>query len=226
MPRMPTTILLAEDEPAIAETILYALRAEGFTAEHMLLGGSVLPRLRQGGIDLVILDVGLPDRSGFEVCRELRANSAVPVVFLTARNDEIDRVLGLELGADDYMAKPFSPRELVARVRARLRRHEGGETQRRGRFEVDAAAHRIRYAGHWLDMTRYEHALLHELLRRPGAILSRAQLLDRAWEDALESGERTVDTHVKTLRAKLRALDPERDPIRTHRGLGYSIDVD
>ena len=225
MPRMPT-ILLAEDEPAIADTVLYALRAEGFTAEHVLLGGSVLPRLKQGGIDLVILDVGLPDRSGFEICRELRTTSAVPVVFLTARNDEIDRVLGLELGADDYMAKPFSPRELVARVRARLRRHEGGETQRRGRFEVDAAAHRIRYAGHWLDMTRYEHALLHELLRRPGAILSRAQLLDRAWEDALESGERTVDTHVKTLRAKLRALDPERDPIRTHRGLGYSIDVD
>ena len=225
MPRMPT-VLLAEDETAIADTVLYALRAEGFTAEHVLLGGSVLPRLKQGGVDLVILDVGLPDRSGFEVCRELRTTSAVPVVFLTARNDEIDRVLGLELGADDYMAKPFSPRELVARVRARLRRHEGGETQRRGRFEVDAVAHRIRYAGHWLDMTRYEHALLHELLRRPGAILSRAQLLDRAWEDALESGERTVDTHVKTLRAKLRALDPARDPIRTHRGLGYSIDVD
>ena len=225
MPRMPT-ILLAEDETAIADTVLYALRAEGFTAEHVLLGGSVLPRLKQGGVDLVILDVGLPDRSGFEVCRELRTTSAVPVVFLTARNDEIDRVLGLELGADDSMAKPFSPRELVARVRARLRRHEGGETQRRGRFEVDAVAHRIRYAGHWLDMTRYEHALLHELLRRPGAILSRAQLLDRAWEDALESGERTVDTHVKTLRAKLRALDPARDPIRTHRGLGYSIDVD
>ena len=225
MPRMPT-ILLAEDEAAIAETILYALRAEGFNVEHVLLGGSVLSRLKQGGIDLVILDVGLPDRSGFEVCRELRTISAVPVVFLTARNDEIDRVLGLELGADDYMAKPFSPRELVARVRARLRRHEGGETQRRGRFEVDAVAHRIRYAGQWLDMTRYEHALLYELLRRPGAILSRAQLLDRAWEDALESGERTVDTHVKTLRAKLRALDPTRDPIRTHRGLGYSIDVD
>ena len=106
MRRMPT-ILLAEDEAAIAETILYALRAEGFTAEHVLLGGSVVPRLKQGGIDLVILDVGLPDRSGFEVCREVRTTSAVPVVFLTARNDEIDRVLGLELGADDYMTKPF-----------------------------------------------------------------------------------------------------------------------
>ena len=222
---MPT-ILLAEDEAAIAETVLYALRADGYEAEHVLLGGSVLPRLRRGGIDLVILDVGLPDRSGFDVCRELREASAVPVIFLTARNDEIDRVLGLELGADDYMAKPFSPRELVARVRARLRRHEGGEAQRKGCFEVDAAAHRIRYAGQWLDLTRYEHALLAELLRRPGAILSRAQLLDRAWDDAPDSGERTVDTHVKTLRAKLRALDASRDPIQTHRGLGYSVDVD
>ena len=222
---MPT-ILLAEDETAIAETVLYALRADGYEAEHVLLGGSVLPRLKRGGIDLVILDVGLPDRSGFDVCRELRDASAVPVVFLTARSDEIDRVLGLELGADDYMAKPFSPRELVARVRARLRRHEGGQARQRGRFEIDADAHRIRYAGQWLELTRYEHALLAELLRRPGAILSRAQLLDRVWADALESGERTVDTHVKTLRAKLRQLDPARDPIRTHRGLGYSIDVD
>ena len=221
---MPT-ILLAEDEAAIAETVLYALRADGYEAEHVLLGSSVLPRLRRGGIDLVILDVGLPDRSGFDVCRELREASAVPVIFLTARNDEIDRVLGLELGADDYMAKPFSPRELVARVRARLRRHEGGEAQRKGCFVVDAAAHRIRYAGQWLDLTRYEHALLAELLRRPGAILSRAQLLDRAWDGAPDSGERTVDTHVKTLRAKLRALDASRDPIQTHRGLGYSVDV-
>lgn len=221
---MPT-ILLAEDEAAIAETVLYALRADGYEAEHVLLGGSVLPRLKRGGIDLVILDVGLPDRSGFDVCRDLREASAVPVIFLTARSDEIDRVLGLELGADDYMTKPFSPRELVARVRARLRRHEGGDAQRKGRFEVDANAHRIRYAGQWLDLTRYEHALLAELLRRPGAILSRAQLLDRAWEDALESGERTVDTHVKTLRAKLRAVHADSDPIHTHRGVGYSLDV-
>src|SRR5690606_30866183 len=151
----------------------------------------------------------------------------VPVVFLTARNQEFDRVLGLELGADDYIGKPFSPRELVARVRARLRRHEApADARTLGRFEIDREAHRIRYAGTLLDLTRYEYALLSELLRRPGAILSRAQLLDRAWEDALDSGERTVDTHVKTLRAKLRAADPEADPIRTHRGVGYSVEVD
>lgn len=222
---MPT-ILLVEDEPAIAETVLYALRAEGFAAEHLLLGGSVLPRLAQGGIDLLILDVGLPDRSGFEVCRELRTRHALPVIFLTARSDEVDRVLGLELGGDDYLAKPFSPRELVARVRARLRRHDTGAPVRAGRFEVDAEAHRITLDGRPLALTRYEYALLAELLRRPGAILSRAQLLDRVWGDALESGERTVDTHVKTLRAKLREQDPAFDPIRTHRGLGYAIEVD
>ena len=220
-------ILLAEVESAIAATVLYALRGEGYAAEHVLLGGEVVPRLRQGGVDLVLLDVGLPDRSGFDVCRDLRAFSAVPLIFLTARNDEVDRVLGLELGADDYIGKPFSPRELVARVRARLRRHANeGQAQARGRFELDPDGHRIRYDGQALDLTRYEYALLAELLRRPGAILSRAQLLDRAWEAALESGERTVDTHVKTLRAKLRAVVPGSDPIRTHRGVGYSLDVD
>lgn len=225
---MPT-ILVVEDETAIADTVLYALRAEGFSAEHCLLGGEVVPRLRAGGIDLVVLDVGLPDIGGFEVCRQLRQFSAVPLIFLTARSDEVDRVLGLELGADDYVAKPFSPRELVARVRARLRRHvvaadEAG-VRRHGRFEHDAEARRVRYAGHALDLTRYEYALLAELLRRPGAILSRAQLLDRAWDDALDSGERTVDTHIKTLRAKLRAVDPASDPIRTHRGVGYSLET-
>jgi two-component system catabolic regulation response regulator CreB len=229
MRRMPA-ILIVEDETAIADTIAYALRGEGYTAEHVLLGSAALERVRRGGIDLVLLDVGLPDRSGFDVCRELRGFSAVPVVFLTARNDEFDRVLGLELGADDYMAKPFSPRELVARVRARLRRHPGvaaapEAVQRSGHFEHDADAHRIRYRGQALDLTRYEYALLAELLRRPGAILTRAQLLDRAWEDALESGERTVDTHVNTLRAKLRAVHPDTDPIHTHRGVGYSLDV-
>ena len=230
---MPTTILLAEDEAAIADTVVYALRAEGYAAEHVLLGGDVLPRLRRGGIDLVILDVGLPDCSGFDVCRSLRLESDVPVLFLTARDAELDRVLGLELGGDDYMAKPFSPRELVARVRARLRRHtldrdasdERSGWKRRGEFELDAAGHRIRYRNVLLDLTRYEFGLLETLLVRPGAVLARAHLMDRVWGDALESGERTVDTHIKTLRAKLRNINPEADPIRTVRGLGYALHV-
>ena len=227
-PPTPTTLLLVEDDPAIAEAVAYALRAEGHLVEHRILGRDVAARVRAGGIDLVLLDVGLPDVGGFEVCRQLRAFSAVPVVFLTARGDEVDRVLGLELGADDYVAKPFSPRELVARVRARLRRHPAAEApavRRHGRFEHDAEAHRVRFDGRLLDLTRNEYALLAELLRRPGAILGRAQLLDRAWADAPDSGERTVDTHVKTLRAKLREVDPGADPIRTHRGIGYSLDA-
>lgn len=231
-------VLVVEDEAAIAETVLYALRSEGFTASHCPLGGQALEWLRQGRFDLVVLDVGLPDLGGFEVCRCLRALPApiaqLPVIFLTARNDEIDRVLGLELGADDYMAKPFSPRELVARVRARLRRALPAATpssvaaegwQRRGGFEIDHEGHRIRHAGTLLDLTRYEYALMAALLQRPGAILSRAQLMDRGWDADAGSADRTVDTHVKTLRAKLRAANVPGDPIRTHRGLGYALET-
>ncbi|MCW4472258.1 two-component system response regulator CreB [Xanthomonas sp. H13-6] len=227
---MPT-ILIAEDEPAIADTVLYALRSEGMQAEHCLLGREVVPRLRAGGVDLVVLDVGLPDVSGFDVCRELRGFSDAPVIFLTARNDEIDRVLGLELGADDYMAKPFSPRELVARVRARLRRPavaaagDDAGWQRQGAFALDREGRRIRYRDVPLELTRYEYALLAALLQRPGAILSRAQLMDRGWDSAADSADRTVDTHIKTLRAKLRAAGATDDPIRTHRGLGYALEA-
>jgi len=221
-----STILIAEDEPAIAATVAYALRAEGYAAAHVVLGGDVLPRVLAGGVDLVVLDVGLPDQSGFDVCRALRAASDVPVIFLTARQAEIDRVLGLELGADDYVVKPFSPRELVARVRARLRRRDPATPRPVGGFELDRQGRRIRYYGALLNLTRYEYGVLEALLERPGAVLSRGQLMDRVWADALESSDRTVDTHIKTLRAKLRAAGGGRDPVRTHRGLGYSLDAD
>jgi len=220
-------ILIVEDEVAIADAVAYALRSEGLEVEHCLLGSQAVARIRDGGIDAVVLDVGLPDVDGFEVCRQIRRLSDVPVIFLTARHDEVDTIVGLELGADDYVAKPFSPRELVARVRARLRRNRGAESpgwRRAGDFDVDDDGHQIRYRGHALALTRYEFALLAALLRRPGAILTRAQLMDRAWADAGESGDRTVDTHVKTLRAKLRAVAGDVDPIRTHRGLGYSVE--
>ncbi len=221
-------VLVVEDEAAIAETVLYALRSEGYAASHCLLGGEALKRLQAGDIDVVVLDVGLPDLGGFEVCRQLRTFSQVPVIFLTARNDEFDRVLGLELGADDYIGKPFSPRELVARVRARLRRPalpaEAGWVLQ-GAFAIDREGRRVRYREAPLDLTRYEYALLAALLQRPGAILSRAQLMERGWDHASDSADRTVDTHVKTLRAKLRAAGAEEDPIRTHRGVGYALDV-
>ena len=223
MPR----ILVVEDENAIADAVLYALRADGMQAEHCLLGREALQRLRTEGWDVAILDVGLPDITGFELCRELRTFSQVPVIFLTARGSEIDRVLGLELGADDYVVKPFSPRELVARVHARLRR--GVEAppatgwKEAGAFAIDAVGQRIRFRGALLSLTRYEYRLLAALLRRPGAILSREQLMDDVWRDAPETVDRTVDTHVKTLRAKLRSVAADADPIQTHRGLGYSL---
>ena len=240
-------ILVVEDELGIADAVLYALRADGMQAEHCLLGGDALARLRQGGIDVAILDVGLPDLDGFSLCRQLRTFSDVPVIFLTARGGEVDRVIGLELGADDYVSKPFSPRELVARVRAILRRstgpagagsgaaREGAGTagaaaaadlpgvRETGAFGHDADGLRIRFAGEWLALTRYEYRLLAALLARPGAIRSREQLMEAVWSDAPDSFDRTVDTHVKTLRAKLRAVDPSADPIRTHRGLGYAL---
>ena len=232
MTDQPARVLVVEDELAIADTLLYALRSEGLAVEHCTLGGQALQRLRGGGIDVVVLDVGLPDVGGFDVCRQLRGFSQVPVIFLTARNDEIDRVLGLELGADDYVGKPFSPRELVARVRARLRRpappgagSAGSGWAQHGAFAIDREGRRVRYGETVLELTRYEYALLAALLQRPGAILSRAQLMERGWDHASDSADRTVDTHVKTLRAKLRAAGAAGEPIRTHRGVGYALEV-
>lgn len=224
-------ILIVDDEPAIAETLAYSLRGEGFASRHCALGGEALSLLAAEAFDLLVLDVGLPDLGGFDVCRKLRRFSEIPVLFLTARADEIDRIVGLELGGDDYVAKPFSPREVVARIRAILRRrvpaaqpngsmHAGGEE--RMEFSVDRDGLRIAFRGRWLDLTRYEYLLLALLLERRGRILSRAQIMQTVWCDGGESLERTVDTHVKTLRGKLRAVADE-EIIHTHRGLGYSL---
>lgn len=217
-------VLLVEDEGAIAQTVEFALRADGFDTAHALTGREALQLAASGAFDLAILDVGLPDIGGYALCRELRRGRDLPVIFLTARDAEADRVLGLELGADDYVSKPFSPRELVARVRAVLRRSRGAQPGTG--FEHDADGHRVFFRGRLLDLTRYEYGLLAALLQRPGAILSRAQLMDRVWGSDSASSDRTVDTHIKTLRAKLSDIDPDTDPIRTQRGLGYSLQAD
>jgi two-component system catabolic regulation response regulator CreB len=222
------TILVVEDEQSIADNIAYALRTDGFAPLHVTLGADALAALRTPSgpaPELVVLDVGLPDMNGFEVCRQLRQFSDVPVIFLTARSDEIDRIVGLEIGADDYVTKPFSPRELVARIRVVLRRLAPPAPRPAGqpRFEVRAQEARILYRGQALDLTRYEYLLLQALAEHPGHVLSRAQLMDRVWADAPDTLDRTVDAHVKSLRAKLRLLDPHADSIQTHRGLGYSL---
>jgi two-component system catabolic regulation response regulator CreB len=230
-------ILIVDDEPAIADTLAYALSTNGYASERCGLGLEAVAMARGKDYALIVLDVGLPDISGFDVCRELRRTSNVPIIFLTAHSEEVDRIVGLELGADDYVAKPFSPRELVSRVRAILRRaHPGGNHAAAAHaaetapsppaspFQIDRDGMRIGCNGQWLTLTRYEYLLLACLLERPGRVMSRAALMDQVWTHAEETEERTVDTHIKTLRAKLRAVLPERDPIVTHRGLGYSID--
>jgi two-component system catabolic regulation response regulator CreB len=219
------TILIVEDEQAIADSIAFALGKEGYVAQHATLGEEALSLARTQPPALVILDVGLPDISGLDVCRRLRQFSDVPVIFLTARSDEIDRVVGLEIGADDYVTKPFSPRELVARVRVILRRARAvfPACDRALAFELRTAEARILFGGQPLDLTRYEYLLLKTLVEHPGHVLSRAQLMDRVWCDAPDTLDRTVDAHVKSLRAKLRAIDSAADPIQTHRGLGYSL---
>ena len=221
---MSKTVLIVEDEQAIADSIAYALRTDGFTPRHVTLGEQALAVLRsETAPQLVVLDIGLPDMSGLEVCRRLRQFSEVPVIFLTARSDEIDRIVGLEIGADDYVTKPFSPRELVARIRVILRRAGAAPAPAPARFELRAPEAKVLFHGQPLDLTRYEYLLLKTLLEHPGHVLSRAQLMARVWSAAPDTLERTVDAHVKSLRAKLRAIDAQADPIHTHRGLGYSL---
>ncbi len=234
---MKPRILIVEDEPGIADTLQYALRTEGFEPHWCATGEDALANARAAPPALVVLDVGLPDVSGFEVFRRLRETSDVPVVFLTARSDEIDRVVGLELGADDYVAKPFSPRELVARVRGILRRAGRGSapagapataatTIASGPIVVDEGRMQVRYYGRTLELSRYEYGLLKTLASRPGHVFTREALLDRVWGDDSESMDRTVDAHVKTLRAKMKAVAPGIDPIRTLRGSGYALAED
>ena len=224
---MGQTILLIEDEAAIADSVIYALQSEGFATEWYRLGGEGVEWLRQHDrTALLILDVGLPDGNGFEFCKTIRRFSDIPIIFLTARNDEVDRIVGLEIGADDYVGKPFSPRELAARVKAVLKRATTGSTSipiNETEFEIDTARARIRFYDSWLDLTRYEYLLLKMLLQQPERIYSRAQIMDQVWNEPEESLERVVDTHIKTLRAKLRAVSEEAAPIKTHRGMGYSI---
>jgi two-component system catabolic regulation response regulator CreB len=230
---MKPLILIVEDEPGIADTLQYALRTDGFEPVWCASGEAALAAAAQRPPAVVILDVGLPDINGFELFKRLRERIDVPVVFLTARGDEIDRVVGLELGADDYVPKPFSPRELVARVRSVLRRSARAPAAAPSEpaaaaaaFEVDDGRRQIRFYGRVLELSRYEFGLLRTLVRRPGHVYTRDALLELVWVDATDSLDRTVDAHVKTVRAKLKAVAPALEPIRTHRGVGYALAED
>jgi two-component system catabolic regulation response regulator CreB len=222
---MSAHILLAEDDLPIAENVVMALEREGFTCSHVMLGSACLDLIRSSAVDLVILDVGLPDENGFEICKTIRRSSELPVIFLTARSDEVDRIVGLEIGADDYILKPFSPRELVARVKTILRRSKPEprlHAASANAFQIDEARACIVFSGTILDLTRAEFFILRAFISTPQKVFSRQSLMDAAGlADA--SLERVIDTHIKSLRAKLAATSPEHEFIRTHRGFGYSL---
>jgi two-component system, OmpR family, catabolic regulation response regulator CreB len=228
-------ILVVEDESGIADTIQYVLATDGFTPVWCSTAEQALQEFRKAPPALAILDVGLPDLNGFEVFKrlqELPGGRDVPMLFLTARSDEIDRVVGLELGADDYIAKPFSPRELVARVRVILRRSQrqapapAAPATPPQAFNLDEERRRIRYYGQALELSRYEYGILRLLVQKPGRVYTRDELLSRVWDGDSDSFDRTVDAHIKTLRAKLKAVAPQLEPIRTLRGAGYALSED
>lgn len=225
---MSQTILVVEDEPAIADNITYALTTEGFDAIWCATGEEALKRLYTDAIDLIILDVGLPDVHGFELAKTMRRQHDLPLIFVTARSGEIDRVVGLEIGADDYVVKPFSPRELTARVKAVLRRTGSAVSPNpvpaHSRFHVDEVRQQIAYYGVALTLTRYEYRLLRLLVQTPGRVYDRQELMQRVWEEPEQSLDRTVDTHIKRLRQKLKAVQPHAAPILTYRGMGYALE--
>ncbi|PTQ89301.1 two-component system response regulator CreB [Agitococcus lubricus] len=222
-------ILLVEDDEAIAQPLIYTLEREGWQVVWSPLASHVMPLLAQHEIDFIILDVGLPDGNGFDVCRQIRQHYNTPLLFLTARNEEVERIIGLEIGADDYCAKPFSPRELISRIRVIWRRVAekvitppivSNSTPQVWLYQPEKM--QIHYYGQALNLTRYEYRLLEVLIRQPERVLSRQQLMQAAWEYPDHSLERTIDTHIKALRHKLKMIHDE-DVIVTHRGVGYSL---
>ena len=220
---MSASILIVEDEPDLAAIVADYAAAAGYVIEVVADGHVALERVRRSPPDLIVLDIMLPGIDGIALCREIRRFSDVPVIMLTAKVEEIDRLLGLETGADDYVCKPFSPRELIARVKAVLRRRRDGDATAQ-LVAVDEARRTIRVHARPLDLTATEYSLLAAMVRRPGVIFSRVQLLDIAGGDNLEVGDRAIDTHIKNLRRKIAALAPAAEVIHSVYGVGYRFD--
>lgn len=224
---MSAHVLVVDDEARIREVVQYALEREGYRVTCVGDGPAALEAVAVTAVDLVVLDVMLPEMDGLSVCRSIRRQGHTPILFLSARSDELDRVLGLELGGDDYLTKPFSPRELVARVRAILRRVEPGDLPAasehvllHGDVQVDLDRHEVRVKDARVHLTRTEIGVLAALLERPGVVLSRAQLMKRAYPYDNLVTDRTIDTHVRRIRAKFRRVEAD-DPIATVHGVGY-----
>jgi len=228
---MPQRILVVDDEPAVTDLLTYNLRKALYDVLVAADGREALRLARTRSPDLILLDLMLPEMDGLDLCRELRRASRVPIIMLTARGEEVDRVVGLELGADDYMIKPFSMRELLARIRAVLRRAAPEPAAPAGQRELagpgglrlDVAEREACVGAAPLDLSRLEFDLLHTLLAHAGCVLSREQLLEQVWGYEFGGDARTVDSVVKRLRAKLRAADPRSDRIAAVRGIGYKL---
>jgi two-component system alkaline phosphatase synthesis response regulator PhoP len=223
-------ILVVDDEPAVTDLLVYNLRKSGYEPLVAADGREALRLARLANPDLILLDLMLPELDGLDVCRELRKTSAVPIIMITARGEEIDRVVGLELGADDYVSKPFSVRELLARIKAVLRRtasadnsHPDTSLQGRGGLNLDVERHLASVNGISLDLTRLEFNILNLLLSNAGRVMTRERLLEQVWGYDFIGDTRAVDSAMKRLRAKLRSVSPEADSIEAVRGVGYRL---
>jgi len=221
---MKQTIMIVEDEEKLASLLADYLRQSGFDSVWIADGNQVLPRVRAELPDLVLLDLMLPGRDGLDICKEIRTFSQLPIIMITARVEEIDRLLGLELGADDYICKPFSPREVVARVKTVLRRAGEHHIPASGGLSLDADKYRAQLKGRDLDLTAVEFKLLHFLYQNPGRIYSRSQLMDRIYSDQRIVSDRTIDSHIKKLRKKIAAVAPDEELIHSIYGVGYKYD--
>ena len=217
-------ILVVEDDARIAQLLLDYLRNDGHQAQALADGQQALSEIRHSPPDLLILDLMLPGLDGVSLCRAVRCFSDLPILMVTARVDEVDRLLGLDTGADDYVCKPFSPREVMARVKALLRRAEGRVATTQRPWTVDDQGLRIAWRDRWLSLTPLEFRMLRLLLSRPGRVFSRAQLLDSVHSDIRDVSDRAIDTHVKNLRRKVQAVDPGADCIASVYGVGYRFD--
>lgn len=217
-------ILVVEDDPKIAQVLLDYLRADNLDASCVLDGLRAVQAVKESVPSAIILDLMLPGLDGIGVCREVRRFSDVPIIMLTARIDEIDRLLGLDTGADDYVCKPFSPREVLARVQALLRRAEGRLVPGRLRWNIDDASLRITWRGQQLALTPLEFRMLRLMLNHPGRVFSRAQLLDSVHDELRDVSDRAIDSHVKNLRRKIQSVDPGCDCISSVYGVGYRLD--
>jgi two-component system response regulator BaeR len=220
------SILIVEDEPTIAQILLEYLKQAGFAPAHLEDGREALETIRRQPPDLVLLDLMLPGMDGLSLCSQVRSFSNVPIIMVTARVEEIDRLLGLEAGADDYICKPFSPREVVARVTAVLRRMAPAPfLPQPSLVEIDLEGQRISFGGKRLDLTPTEYRVLSLLAARPGRLFSRAQILDLAYPEDEDVSDRIVDSHIKNIRKKLAAILPEADVIHSVYGIGYRFEV-